>query len=252
MSALNQDEIWRLVPPEEKLVIMSRSHAHGFAITGSLLLVAGTIAVGLQLKWVFWGGLMISPLIYQFAASKKWRDLKPRVLLEFLAARSVARRYAYSLRAPTLGIELMFRGGFRRVYEDENELDLALSDIEVQVNTATMWVVLLESAFVVVEEGYGGARLAFGHVLDDRIDIEGISPEGAAEYDNERRVFISFQDGSNNPPIRMEVTSEHPVALNALERKFKDAKSYLKTIREVRTSSIDAGEGMDVFEELPM
>ena len=86
------EEAWRIIPPEEKLEIMAKSHATGVRSATALALLGGTLAISFQLPIVFWGALIASPIVFQFTSSKKWRSLRPVALLQYLAARSVTRR----------------------------------------------------------------------------------------------------------------------------------------------------------------
>jgi hypothetical protein len=97
MEKLNEDEVWRIVPPEEKLSLLAKANSAGFFASLMGVLVGWTVAVSLSLQWLVYVSLIFCPFIYQFAAGRTWRSARPRAMLEYLAARSAARRFAFDL-----------------------------------------------------------------------------------------------------------------------------------------------------------
>lgn len=217
------DEIWRLVPPEEKLAMMAKAQSKGVQSVLTVLLVAGSISIGLQVPQLIWCSLLFAPLIFQFVAGKQWRGLKPRVMLDYLAVRSVVRRYAYSLKASDLHVHIIFRGYLSEEAEDEKIRD-ALSAIESSSRKVEFWIALLDSAVVVVSEGAGGARLNFGCVIDENLAVDGISLDDK-EYSNSREVLLKIDSPKYAGRI-YKLSSDYPVALNAFERKLLELQHY--------------------------
>src|SRR5262245_17453106 len=119
MDRIDNSEAWRQIPPEEKFALMSRAHGSGILACGITIILGCTLAVGLHMPWLMWGSMIASPLIFQFAAGKAWRDLRPKIMLEYLAARSAARRYAYTADSKDLTVSLIFRGHAEEMFEKD-------------------------------------------------------------------------------------------------------------------------------------
>jgi len=218
MEKINSKEIWRQIPPEEKFALMSRAHAKGFVVCIIAFIVASTIAVALQLPWFMWGALLLSPFIFQFAAGKEWRGLRPRVMLEYLAARAAARRYAFTIQSKDLALNFMFRGILRREFEnDEGHMKELEWAIEHNKETE-VWVALFKDSLVLMSECKGGARVEFAHLLDDKFSAEGRSDSG--EYSSDREVVLSYEDKREGLE-RAVLTSKYPAALVVFEKKLQ-------------------------------
>lgn len=242
------DEIWRLVPPEEKFQMLAKSHAKGTMAVFGTIIISSAIAIGLKLNWLLWCSLLFSPLIFQFIAGKTWRDIRPRAVLEFLAARSVVRRYAYSLKAKNLGVQLMFRGYMRMELPDQKVNDAFIALEEASTKTL-LWISLLDSAVIVISEGRGGAHLDFGHLIDETLIIEGRSDDGK-EYSNFREVVLSSQ----LPKFKGRkyvISSIYPVALNAFERKLQDLRKEEIYRKEQDLKFQDAKPVEEGFDQVP-
>ena len=248
-------DIWRKIPPEEKLELMARAHSHGVAACLLVLAVFGTVAVGLKIPQMFWGAFVGVPFIFQFVAAKSWRDFRPRVMLDYLAARSAARRYAFGTNCQDLSVALMFRGELASINSDEPNA----GNSEGPRVFLPVWVSLFTDTVVVMSEQRGGAKLEFAKTLDDRLEI---SSEGFDEPDTstERQVTVSFtaRDLVN---WTYYIKSRHPGALLVFERKMRSfivaqkaaAEKALLAYKEVlvdKSALVDDDDSMP--DSLPM
>lgn len=232
MAGMDKSEVWRQVPPEEKLNLIAKAHSSGVISAVAMILIGSTLAVGFQYGPLFWGTLLLSPLAFQTAAAKSWRHLKPRTMLEYLAARAAARRYAFTNKARDLGVVLMFRGAIRENFDKTNDdiseaLD-AMEALETVNRGSSMWVALLSDSIVVMAEDAGGASLALGHLLDKSIEIKG---EGTSEYSNDRSVKIILKDAKGSERT-FTLTSDYPAALIAFEKRSQALQKICIAKRE--------------------
>jgi len=215
-----QQDIWRVIPPEEKLDAMSRAHAAGVFACLIGLIITGTMAVSLKLSWLFWGCLVAVPFIFQFAAGKAWRGLRPRIMLEYLAARSAARRYAFTHNAKDLSLVMMFRGHLETEFgEDEIQEQLEAS-VESNLEAA-VWIALFNDAVVMISERVGGARCNYAHIVNDKLNVQGSSDEGKSAYSSNRQVRLVKSDTRGMGAKRCKITSKHPAALVVFEKKLQ-------------------------------
>ncbi len=231
MAGIDKAEVWRQVPPEEKLQIIARAHSSGVMTSLAMILIGSTLAVGFQYTPLFWATLLLTPLAFQTAAAKSWRSLKPRTMLEYLAARAAARRYAFTNKARDLGVVLMFRGELRENFDKtSDEISDALEAMEAldtQTQATSMWVALLTDSIVVMTEGLGGANLAMGHLLDKFIEITGEGPE----YSSERQVKLILRDPRQSERT-FTLSSAYPAALIAFEKKSQALQKIFIAKRE--------------------
>lgn len=218
MDSLKESEIWRSIPPEEKIELMAKAHAKGIMSSGILIIVGCTIAVGLKVSWIMWGSLIISPFIFQFAAGKEWRGLKPRVMLEYLAARSAARRYAFDQRGKDLTPRLVFRGTLEEEF-DRDHVQEALEAMIENTKQAEVWVSLFGDTVVMISERVGGAELKLGHLIDEKLTVSSQSASGGGDYSNDKVVQLIIKD-KGKPERRFRLTSRYPAALVVFEKRL--------------------------------
>ena len=220
-SSIDQ-EIWRQIPPEEKFELMSRAHAKGIMSAGITIIIASTIAVGLKLSWFMWGSFIAAPFIFQFAAGKEWRGLRPRLMLHYLAARSATRRYAFNVRCQDLTPKFMFKGHLEEMF-DQDHLQEALEAMVDNTREAEVWVSLFSDAVVMIAERAGGAEMKLGHLLDDKLIVQSSSGGGANDYKNGREIFLTVKEKNrdDSPSKQYRLTSKYPAALVVFEKKLK-------------------------------
>ncbi|NLF25570.1 MAG: hypothetical protein GX589_07945 [Deltaproteobacteria bacterium] len=214
---INQSDAWRQIPPEEKLAMMANANSKGLFAAITACIVGGTCAVALQEVWLFWGSLMASPLVYQYAAGKAWRSVKPATILRYLAARSAARRYAYSADSKDLELSLIFRANLERIY-GEQHLQEALEAMVRNNKETEVWVGLFPDVVVMLSERPGGAALEFAQPLDDKLTIESQSASGQ-DYANDKELFLSARE-KGNKITKIKLTSRFPGALVVFEKRL--------------------------------
>ena len=215
----NALDIWRKVPPEEKLELMARAQSRGLSATLVLLLITGTVAVGLRMPWIFWSAFATIPFVFQFASAKAWRDIKPRTVLEYLAARSAARRYAYGAQAKDLTVDLMFKGSLSPDLSQLGESEGIEAHLDAR-DKIPVWVSLFPDTIVMMSEHAGGAKLEFVHSTLDRMNV---TAEGFDESGGDSRRLALEVELRKGETQRWFLLSPHPAALLVCERKIKRA-----------------------------
>ncbi|RME61377.1 MAG: hypothetical protein D6780_01820 [Candidatus Dadabacteria bacterium] len=216
MSSLTYDEIWKLVPPEEKLEILAKAQARGIisAVIGIILCAA--LAIGFSLPMLFWISLIGSPLVFQIAASRMWKMLHPQIVLWYLAARSAARRYAFILKSEDLTIKLIFKGELRNLALEEESRDPTAQ------KWLPVWVVLFRDCLVIIREMPGGAQLEFGGLLGERLKLEPRDDYEDASGIRYKELYLVF-NGRDAPPQKVLLRSRYQAAMVALEGFIKQA-----------------------------
>jgi hypothetical protein len=230
MEKVADFEIWRQIPPEEKIQIMSRAHANGLFTCVITVLIASTMAVGLRLPWMLWSSLIVAPLMFQLAAGKAWRALRPRIMLEYLAARSAARRYAFSANSDDLGISLIFRGEMQEIYDQEN-VALAMESMVAATQEAEVWIALFNDALVLMSEKKGGASCEFAALINDKLTVTAINPEDEGDYNNNKELIIYAAAEKNRRAKKVKLTSRFPAALVVFEKKLSQALDVAKAAK---------------------
>jgi hypothetical protein len=226
MELTSLDEVWKRIPPEEKLEMMSAAHANGIAWVLSVIVLGGTLAVGLQIEWLLWGSMLVSPMIFQAAAGKAWRASRPITVLQYLAAKTAARRYAFVIKAQDLYCSMIFRAVLERVIDDPDEQYEDLFETKIRDNKVNVWVALFGDGLVVMSERLGGAELQFGHLINEKLTIENNANEIGADYSNEKAVFLEYEDREFGKR-RVKLTSRHPAALIVFEKKCREIQTQL-------------------------
>ena len=217
-----EDEIWRMVPPEEKFELMARAQSKGVSAAALTIVILSTIAVGLRLGPLLWIGIILAPFVFQVAAGKEWRSLRPRTLLEYLAARSASRRFAFSSKAKDLTASMIFKGTVEQVYDKEHVQEAMEAVIENNAQSK-VWIALFGDAFTMITEKPGGAELKIGQVLDNKVKIYSESP-GGEEYTNNKSIMMTLanRDGEQKT---YRITSRYPAALIVFEKRMKQIQS---------------------------
>jgi len=233
MELIDSKELWRQIPPEEKLQVLSNAHAKGVSAMLGCVVLAATLAVGFEKAWILWVSLVLSPLVFQFVAGKQWRANRPRTMLEYLAARSAARRFAFSIHGDDLQLQLLFRG---EITHDFGEDVLSQLDASVEGNAkAAVWVALFGDAVVLMSEARGGARLEFGHQINSSLDIS-IDNHGGSDYSNDKEIIMSGS-GSDSKKGKVRLTSKQSAAMVVFQKKILKIKEE-KRIKEEALQAI--------------
>ena len=240
MEPIDSKQLWRQIPPEEKFELMARAHSQGMFSAVGAIIVGATLAVGLHISWLLWVSILISPVIFQGTASKSWRSIKPRVILEYLAARSAARRFAFSLNSSKLTVASMVRGHFEEVYKSESRTEQLEAEFEDQ-KEKDVWIALFHDALVVISEQAGGAKLELGQLLVKNIEVSGDSPSGQGEYANDREVHLRIT-GNSGIVRNCKLTSRYPAALVVFEKQIQSLIKEAQSQKELPVEQFDAPE----------
>ncbi len=158
------DNYWRIIPPEEKLEILSLSQGKGLMFTGIFIYIFLITAVGYYSPWLILFAFLLSPVAYQVTSNKIWNMLKAQTLIYYLAAKSAARRIAYSLNCNELEVRLLFRASL--------EEKITMDAFEETVSVKPVWVAVFQEAVVVFEERKGGAVLRFGSLFGPKLNVD--------------------------------------------------------------------------------
>ncbi len=221
-------DIWRKIPPEEKLLLMAKAQSKGLSASSILLGAVGSISLGLRVPWLFWSTFIAVPFVFQLASAKAWRSLKPRTMLEYLAARSAARRYAYSANSKDLTVSLMMKGTLHQDFTAEEEEEEIEAKIEHRDNV-DVWISLFPDTLVLMSERSGGAKLEFAQQLfGDRLAV---TAEGFDDSSQERRLLLSVETRRGGKH-RWYLTSPFPAALLVLERRIRAFTAEQKALAE--------------------
>lgn len=219
MADLDGSEIWRTIPPEEKIELLSQAHAKGILSAGTAILVSSTLAVGLHIPWILWGGLITAPFVFQFSAGKAWRGLRPRLVLEYLAARAAARRYAFSNKGKDLTVSMIFRGVLSQEFGEEKVQEALEAALE-NTKEAAVWVALFGDSVVMMSEDAGGARCQLAQVLNNKLTVESKTGPSGKDYANDKEVFLTIRN-KKDEETRYKLRSRHAAALVVFEKKLQ-------------------------------
>jgi hypothetical protein len=213
-----ENEIWRMIPPEEKFELMAKAQSKGVAAVATAIGVLCTISVGLKMSWLMWFGFIISPFVFQFAAGKAWRSIRPRALLEYLAVRSASRRFAFGTRSKELTPKMILKGTLERIY-DNDHIQEAMEAIIAQNKSNEVWVTLFGDAFTMIAEAPGGAEVKLAALLDSKVSISSTNESGG-DYSNNKQVFITISS-KDSDKVTYKLTSKYPAALVVFEKRAK-------------------------------
>lgn len=164
-SSLAVDEIWQSVSLEERLELISKSHASGLISSIVTIFMVGSIAYGLDKISLLVVAFGCAFFTFPLFSSHTWRTGKPSLILAYLAVRTVARRYAYGFDLPNIDIILIYRAKMKPLYnstEEEYSHKKRNFDSESSKSSSVpVWVVLMRSGILLLSEKSGGAKLEF-------------------------------------------------------------------------------------------
>jgi hypothetical protein len=218
MDVLNADELWRKIPPEEKLNLMSRSHSDGIVCSFFFILIAATFAISYQKIELFWGSFVFCPIIFQFFSNRRWKQVRPEAMIRYLAARSAARRFAYGLKANDLTLKLIFRGKVEKIYDEKNVLE-QIEATRSAGKVVDVWVALFNDCLVCISERHGGAQLQFGALLNDKFSFSELEDSQTLSA-NSKMLELEFIDKRLGTK-RAKLSSSFPAAMSVLEQSLQ-------------------------------
>jgi hypothetical protein len=237
MEKLNPDELWRRVPPEEKVDLINQAHSSGVKSILIVAVISATLAISLQLVWIFYGGLLLSPLFFQYSSMKLWRRLKPKTMLEYLAARSAARRYAFAYRTQDLGLLLLYRATLKT---PKSGNVTAFEDPDAKLSTPC-WVALFPNTLIIMIEGKKGAMLQFGHSFSDPINITSTG-EG-----KDLEIHIHRKNEQLYLEEKLTIATPYPGLNYVADKKIKQQLNNVKKASEVIAVAKESTNSEDSF-----
>jgi hypothetical protein len=138
-------------------------------------------------------------------------------MLEYLAARSAARRFAFTAKAKDLSLKLMFRGYVSEVFDDDAVQEKLEASISANKESA-VWIALFGDAVVLISERAGGATADFAQPLTEKLGIQVRNPESAkSAYTAGKEVILSYHSRLLGHR-RVRVTSRYPAAMVVFEK----------------------------------
>ena len=230
MLLSDPDRLWQKITPEEKINALNKAHTYGVLACVISLVICGAVAIGLKLKLIFWSCLLFTPIIFQFFSSRCWRNLKPSLILQYLAVRSVVRRFAFLEQAKNLEPEIIFPGFVKE--EPANKVDLEGISQVIHNNTfIPVWVALFSDTVVIFKESLGGGELVFSAPINEKLvfECENLSSDDelGEEMDNERKDYFSekeitlqFVDKRSSSNV-IKLRSRQKASLLVFERKLR-------------------------------
>ncbi len=228
MLITEPDRLWQKITPEEKINALNKAHTCGILACVISLAVCAAIAIGLKIKAIFWISIACTPLVFQFFSSRCWRDLKPSLILQYLAVRSVVRRFAFLEQAKNLEPEIIFPGFVKE--EPANDVDLEGISQVIHDNTfIPVWVSLFSDTIVIFKESTGGGELVFSAPINDKLvfECENLSSEETEELDSEKKDYFSekeitlqFVDKRSSSNV-IKLRSRQKASLLVFERKLR-------------------------------
>lgn len=238
MESIKELDIWRQIPPEEKLEVMARSQAKGIITCVMAIITCGTLAISVQSPWILWTSVLFTPFTFQFRSSLSWRSLNPAMVLRYLAARSVCRRYAYSAaHSKELELEVIFpaviwkdpsleleEGNGESSSPDASDklIESALKSFgkeNISDKKIEVWVALFKDAVVFVKESPKGGQLMFASAINSRLRIHSRSDAENSDYDPKKELII--EQRKTNRKHFWNLKSKFPASLIVFEKKLQ-------------------------------
>ncbi|MGI6681009.1 MAG: hypothetical protein ACOX3T_05985 [Bdellovibrionota bacterium] len=230
MLLSDADKLWQKITPEEKIDALNKAHTCGVLACINAVIISGAIAVGLKMKFIFWGVLICTPLIFQFFSSRSWKNLKPSLMLQYLAARSVVRRLAFLEQARNLEPEIIFKG-FAKILP-ANDVDLEGISQAIHNNEfIPVWVSLFSDTIVMFKESQGGGELVFASSINEKLKFECENlntdetnlmdiDEEKKDYLSEKEITLQYVDTRKSSNI-IKLRSKQKASLLVFERKLR-------------------------------
>ncbi|MCB0334975.1 MAG: hypothetical protein KDD62_01675 [Bdellovibrionales bacterium] len=232
-DVLNKTEAWRQIPPEIKLEMMNKAHAKGVFAVLMAIATATTCTIALKQMYIFWSCVIISPFIFQFATGKAWRAIKPVIMLQFLAVRSAARRFAYQTKSRDLDLRLVFPGELEKVF-DSDDVQQALEHIVDDTLVNAAWITLFADTVVVLTEEIGGARLEWACPITHELSMEIENPDSKGK-DYAPGKQITLVEKKATYERRIKLRSQYPGALIVFQKQLQSLiNEKLSTAKEIK------------------
>lgn len=223
MILSNVDELWRKITPEAKINALNKSHSSGVFAALISVIIAGTVAIGLKINFIFWCILLLTPITFQFFSSRSWRNIKPSLILQYLAVRSVVRRFAFIAQAKNLEPEIIFEG--TATVEPANPIDIEeVTEMIHNHEEFPVWIALFLDTIVIFKEALGGGQLIYSSPINEHLIFEcsNLDNENSttSEYSTNKEIKLQYTDKREITNI-IRLRSAQPASLIIFERKLR-------------------------------
>lgn len=219
-ASLSVEHAWNSVALEERIELISRAHGEGIVAAIAFIALMGSAAYGFDQIWILFGSFFGSMLVVPLFSSYCWRRGKPELILKYLAARSIARRYAYGCSITDLDIILIFRGFIEETFRNQEEELLRKSSESIDLDSPgkeikEVWICLMRGGVVTMSERSGGAKLEFVSTIErdmtcKKATTQDDAPEGA----------LAITGTGQHRNRRILLWSNYPAAQYVFERKL--------------------------------
>ncbi len=220
MILSNVDDLWRKITPEAKIDALNKSHTNGIFAAIISVIIGATVAIGLKINFIFWTVLILAPITFQFFSSRSWRNIKPSLILQYLAVRSVVRRFAFIAQAKSLEPEIIFNGTV--TIEPANPVDIEGVTHMIHNNEKVpVWVALFVDTIIMFKEALGGGQLVFSSPINEHLIFESTNLNNDdSEYSTNKEIKLKYTDKKKITNI-IKLRSPQPAALIIFERKLR-------------------------------
>ena len=229
------EDIWQKVPPEEKKQVASQAQSTAISATLVLIMFGWAMAIGMREQWFFWGTFLVVPFAFQVATSKAWQVKKPKLIVEYAAARATGCFYAQQLTGRNRSPSLQFKGMLDRQFAQDlqGEDDPFGETLDEIPGPIPVWVTLFSDCLVIFSETPFGARREFAHTIYEDLSVSTETPE--EDFGDARRLILTIRDEPGSER-RWILTSTHAAFIPACERKLLQAIEKRNRLAEEEAS----------------
>lgn len=234
-GSISIQNAWNAVTLEERLELVSRCKAVGIISGVGFILLTGSISYGFDQIWLLPAALAGAFLVGPLFSSYKWRNGKPELILNYLAARSVARRYALGLNFSDIDIVLIFKAEIRQIFASEEEKQIYMqnrSEANKVDEWNPVWICLMRGGTIALREDRGGAKLQFF------TPITAETSSKIEELDASHAKMVLIEGSGVSKGVNIQMRSQHPGALYVFEKRLHalieeqlEAVRYLENLR---------------------
>lgn len=222
---LNAEQAFNAVSLEERIALVAKSQGAGVSAMCVAFIATIPVAYGFNNIYLLAIGAAFCSLLYQAFCSRAWRQEKPKLVLEYLAARTAGRRFAFMYNIKELEVQFVLRGKAKILSNDPNKTQISLPGISsvLTEKPKDVWICLLEGGVTVFSESAGGARLEFATKLGRNNILTTREDEGLGKVVTLTGDGVSAGHG-------IEISSPFPASTYVFEKKaikiIEDAKEY--------------------------
>ncbi len=199
--------------------MVSKAQSTAISTILVVLMFGWAMAVGMREQWFFWGTFLIVPFAFQVATSKAWHSLKPKLIVEYTAARAAACFYAQQANGHYLVPQAQFKGLLEHAGSEDQppQEDLSPDGPHEPRGPVPVWITLFPDSLVMFSETPFGSQREFAHHFSE--DISVTTEELEEDFGGQRRLMISVRDETGEER-RWGLSSKHTAQLTACQRKL--------------------------------